>query len=257
MDTKLPREISRPTASHCAALFYGTLSNLIWKGSDNFIEGQGTLTFLRYKGHLFGVTNEHVVKKAIDAYEDKTDQYVFLVALQKHEQIRAMPIARFTQDDPHVPFDLAIFRLPECFLDGSDKTPINLNQSTPILLAPGSKGLAVGFPGSHRKVVSPQTMSHRLFHVVATCHGISDRKIILQDAFDQPGPEHRFGGMSGGPVFALTGDHNYEFQGILFEGRGFGDVGPDDLPGTENWIWAFPFSGELLERACEGSGLEF
>ncbi|MGA7437253.1 MAG: hypothetical protein WBW32_03885 [Luteibacter sp.] len=257
MPNELPPEISRPTASHCAALFYGTLPNLIWKGSDTFIEGQGTLTFLRYKDHLFGVTNEHVIKKAMDAYETKTKEYVFLVALRKHTQIRSMPIARFTQDNPDLPLDLAVFHLPRYFLDGSDKIPIDLNQSNLPLLGPGAKALAVGFPGSQREAVGPQTMSHRLFHVVATCQGISDRKIILQDAFDQQGPEHKFGGMSGGPVFALTGDHRYEFQGIVFEGRGFGDVGPDDPPGTENWIWAFPFCGELLERACEGRGIAF
>jgi hypothetical protein len=257
MKIDIPKEISQATAAHCAALLYGTLSNFIWEGSHNFIEGQGTLTFVKYKGHLFGITNQHVVAQATEAYANQSEYYVFVAALEHHTRVPSLPIMRFTQDDADFPFDLAIFLLPSNFLEGSKKVPLDLDKYPSAPLQVDSRVLAVGFPGSQRKLANPRTSAHGLFHVVSTCISTSDRKIILSDTFNEEQIPHRFGGMSGGPMFSFGDEGGYEFQGILFLGKGFGDVDDNEAIGKEIWIWGFPFSGSMLERACVRAGFEF
>ena len=117
--------------------------------------------------------------------------------------------------------------------------------------------MAVGFPGSQRGMVDRYTMGHRLFHVVGRCERASDRKLILRESFEEEKPAHQFGGMSGGPIFSLSDNGNYEFRGIIFLGKGFGDVEEGDPPSKEFWIWGFPFSGDTLEKACAKAEFEF
>lgn len=275
-DDGLPKVVSSRTAAHCAALMYGTLNDIIWNGSQNFIEGQGTLTFIRYKGKLFGITNQHVVHRAMTAYANEEEIYVFVAALDHHKRMPRRPIAQFTQDHPDVPFDLAIFSLPPDFLDGSNKTPIEVealdSQTIDLALSesqandldlsesPGNeenpKLLAVGFPGSQRKMADPKTMSHSLFHVVGPCEAESDRKMILRHSFEEEKPAHQFGGMSGGPIFQLHPDGSYDFKGIIFQGKGFGDVNKGEPVSKEFEIWGFPLTASILERACEIAGLK-
>ena len=254
--TGLSKEISRNTATHCAALMYGIMSDFIWKGSHNAIEDQGTITFVSYKNKLFGITNQHVVDKAIRAYVSQEDIYVFMAALQCHKHMPLRPIAQFTPDDPDLPFDLAIFPLPPDFLEGSNKTPIDLEMTQLQPMDEGSQGLAVGFPGSQRRMADQNTMSHRLFHVVGRCEGVSDRKLIFKYAFEEEKPAYKFGGMSGGPIFLLNEDGSYEFKGIIFQGKGFGDINEGEPISKEFWIWGFPFSSATLERSCERVGFQ-
>ena len=58
---ELDRVLSGNAASHCAALFYGEWSELLEKGSADYIKGQGTMTFVTLNGRCYGITNEHVV----------------------------------------------------------------------------------------------------------------------------------------------------------------------------------------------------
>lgn len=249
--------ISKVTTKHCAALMYGTVSDLIWKGSDGFIESQGTLTFVKLKGRLFGLTNQHVVHQATTAYAEKSGWYVFIAALKRHTHVPGMPIAQFTQTHPDFPFDLAVFSLPIDFLEGSEKRPIDLDLPPPANLKEGAIGLAVGFPGHCREKIGADTLAHRLFHVVGTCLSSSDRKIVLFNKFERECEPHRFGGMSGGPIFSLGDDDSCCFQGILFEGRGSGDVATDEPTGQDFWIYGFPVSGSMITQALDSVGFAF
>ena len=52
--------LCKTTKRHAAALFFGEIADLIWKGSGRYIQAQGTITFIRYRNRCFGVTNDHV-----------------------------------------------------------------------------------------------------------------------------------------------------------------------------------------------------
>ena len=74
----LPR-LSYKTAKHVVTIFHANPIELVAEGSPNCIKGrQGTLSLIGYRGCCFGITNQHVVDKAIKK------QHEFYVALGRH-----------------------------------------------------------------------------------------------------------------------------------------------------------------------------
>jgi hypothetical protein len=96
-----------------------------------------------------------------------------------------------------------------------------------------------------------QLMSHGLYHVVASCIGVSDRKIMLYESLpSSQNKPYRFGGMSGGPIFRLKSDEAVGFSGILFQARGFGDTDSEQI-GDDIGVLGFPFGPSEIERAFD------
>lgn len=242
----LSKEISKESAKHCAPLFFNNLLEVILKGSSNTIDGQGTMTFIRYRNRCFGVTNQHV----LGDYVRPTKEKVFHVALRKHIPIPGRLLFKSTKENPDFPYDITVFLLDENQIINGGKIPINLEaEYKPI--AEQEQGLIVGFPGVERHIKDGLLMAHPLYHVVAKCVSSSDLNIILYE--ELPSPRDReicFGGMSGGPIFQLNGNKCYSFTGIMYEGL----WRTDDKKGiSKNAIWVngFPFSSEMLDQALE------
>jgi hypothetical protein len=246
---QLPNELSKATGKHCAAITYGDLSDFIWKGSAKYIKQQGTITFIEYKGECYGITNNHVVEDACLARVQNNKYYVFVIALKEHTRVKGFPIFRSNPQNPDFPYDIAIFHLNRKEIIDGGKQPINL-QVEPLKVNEGDKLLAVGFPGKERQTISSEIMAHQMYHVVATCHSISDRQIILHDHLPDKRQDARFPGISGGPIFSVTEDYNYQLQGIVHEGRGFCEMIDRKLVEYDDiWVWGHPFSIKHLEQA--------
>jgi len=242
----LSKEISKALAKRCAALFFNDLLEVFLKGSAGTIDGQGTMTFLRYRDRCFGVTNQHV----LGDYVRPTKEKVFHVALRKHIPIPGRLLFKSTKDNPDFPFDFAVFLLDESQIINGGKFPINLEaEYTPM--AEHEQGLAIGFPGIERHIRDGLTMAHPLYHVVAKCVSASDRQIVLHEELPPPCDKViRFGGMSGGPIFRLNGNECYSFAGIMFEGRGFADT-EEGVSENEIWVYGFPLSNDMFDHALE------
>ena len=244
------RELFSQTSKHVVAMFHANPIELLMKGSVDCVRGhQATLTLIKYDGHCFGVTNQHV------AMEGSISQHVFYVALKTQQSIPGRLLFQSTQDSPDLPFDLAVFLLNEAAIRDGGKDPIDLEQLFEPL-SEGDQAVAVGFPGIERRLENPVQMSHGLYHVVAQCRCASDRKLVLQEDLSPPeGRRIMFGGMSGGAIFRLTSRKTYTFSGIVFAGRGFDDKPGDDDTRQRNadrrhqvWIYGFPFGPKELDH---------
>lgn len=242
--TDIVDELSSATARHAVALLLGNRVDFLLKGSAEYIKAQGTLTLINHRGHCFGITNHHVVSKR----HEVGTECLFCIGLKKHQQLPGRLIIETSQRNPDMPFDLAVFVLDEALIRDGGKIPIELEESFQPL-EQEDQAVAVGFPGVERRMESQSQMGHGMYHVVSQCVCASDRKLILHEELMPPDNRLiRFGGMSGGPIFRLTGACTYAFSGIIFEGRGFHDV-RDPTPDSQIWIYGFPFGPAELDRA--------
>jgi hypothetical protein len=140
------------------------------------------------------------------------------------------------RDNPDLPLDMALFLLDEEAIIRGGKAPYPLAAGAPPVTE-GSRLMAVGYHGTPART--------RAVHVTGTCVGASDRRIILHDGLSGQTHQPSFGGMSGGPMFALGEDGLFRLAGVIYQGRGLGDGGGDI------WIYGFPVHGGLMERALE------
>ena len=247
-----PPNLFSKTSKHVVAIFHANPIELVVEGSPNCIKRrQGSLSLIKYRGHCFGITNQHVIEEATRR------QHTFYVALEKHRPVPGRLLFQSTQANPDLSFDLAVFLLDEEAIRSGNKNPVDLERSFECL-SEGDQALAVGFPGTEQRMENLVQMSHGLYHVVAQCHCASDRKIILQEQLTPPDNQViRFGGMSGGAIFRLTNADSYSFSGVVFEGRGFDDRCADDPSQTDShrsdqiWIYGFPFGPKDLELALD------
>lgn len=227
-------ELIKATAKHVVALFRTPL------GQDPIRSNapQGTLTLIRYRGHCLGLTNAHVIG---DYRRPETE--TLQLALKTVTQLPGRFL--FCSEDAGIDFppDLAVFLLHEPSITKHGKRPIDV--PSPVSLARDEFALAVGFPGHLRKETETH-IQHPMIHIASTCRVITDRKIILQDNVC-PGPadSDRYGGVSGGAIFALS-DDAYALAGIIAEGRGGAD---SDF--ADSWIHGIPITATLLDRILE------
>jgi hypothetical protein len=232
-------------AKHTAAFFYAKPIDILNKGSAESIQrNQGTITFINYRGLCLGITNEHVVED----YDGPGKDRVYYIALNKHETLPGRLLFKSTQDKPDFSFDIAIFLLDQDTILKGGKIPIELDKCYGELKK-DDIGLAVGFPGVERRRKDSMHMAHGIYHVLAKCVNSPDRMIILQEKLAPPTDRIiRFGGMSGGPIFHFISEDNYNFSGIMFEGRGFHEE-ENASPGEDIWIYGFPLGPEQLDSA--------
>jgi len=232
-------ELFAKTNPYCAAILFGGFSEVVLSGSAKSIEGQGTMTFARYRDRFFGFTNEHVLADLPDNRGDR----VWHLALSSHIALALPPIARTRPDNQDAPFDLAIFELSadvvravvrggKAFVDVPDVSR----------LSDGDDAVAIGFPGGARRIHG-RFMVHPTFLVAATCANSSDRTIVMHQELPDEKRTLLFGGMSGGPIFRLT-ETSIEFSGIIVQGSGPNERRSDD---REVWIWGIPITQCVVE----------
>jgi len=243
--------LSKATAKHCVAIMPCSPTKVIFQGSDNHNDGQGTLTLVEYNDRLYGVTNEHVVKSEEKELSD------FLVAIKKHTFINRKPIFTSNINDLHFPYDIAIFDLEDMKNEFRKygKQGVSLNGAS---LKEDELFLAVGFPGELRETKEGGIMAHSLAHIVIACKGFSEHRITAFSSANDLNEAERidFGGISGGALFKVLDDDipEYELVGICYEGSG---TKPDDSVAenesrSDIWIFGYPLNkqtfGEMLKE---------
>lgn len=244
--------LSKATAKHCVAIMPCLPSKVIFQGSDNHNDGQGTLTLVEYNDRLYGVTNEHVVKS------DEKELSGFLVAIKKHTFINRKPIFTSKINDLHFPYDIAIFDLEDMRNEfySYGKQGVILNDAN---LKADELFLAVGFPGDLREKKERGIMAHSLAHIVIECRGFSENRITAFSSANDLNEAKRtdFGGISGGALFKVLDDDSpeYELVGICYEGRGTKpDASVDERElRSDIWIFGYPLNkkafGEMLKNS--------
>jgi len=220
---------------------------LVTKGGAESIFDQGTITFVKVGEDVYGVTNEHVANP-----QGAPSDHIFHVALDQHFPLPRPPLFMSTPSNPDCPYDLAIFKMDLEAIVNAGKMPIDLTEAPSIQLEAENLALVVGFPGYRRQITKEHTV-HEMAHVVSTCRLLSDRTIMLVDVLNDLPPDLRFGGLSGGPIFALGAEQEYQFVGIVFDGRGPGDFEEEvnqagsPINKEEIWVRGFPLTRDTLK----------
>lgn len=172
-----------------------------------------------------------------------------MLALQNHTPMPGRLIFTANETDIDFPFDLSVFILNESVVRAGGKTPAPLiHEKSPIV--EGGCYMALGYPGHIRGILGHVT-SHPIYHIVATCRLISDRKLVLHDELASTSEVIRFGGISGGAIITVLPDDTYSIVGIVFEGRGQNDEVEQRTSKTDIWVYGIPLTAKLMDRILE------
>jgi len=258
-------KLSGETKKHCAAFFYAwnwKFGDIYFrKDGDEYILGQGTLTFIEYRGECYALTNQHVLG---DDWEERLKKYSLMVAFDRHSFWGISPIFISPPEPhknplypPHFPRDIAIFPFSKSRhkLAKAGKEPVALQEDMPEI-RPEEIVLSVGFPGEEREAVSRETCGHRLAHVFGTVRSASKDSIVIQEDNPKRDKAISFGGMSGGPIFKFDENSGlYEFIGLNYEARGFKrkNIQGEVEFGDDIWIFGFPFYGRLFQEMLDSN----
>lgn len=208
------------------------LSQHFMKDGHSAEKANGTITYVRYKNHIFGITCAHVyfsqfdddgvASKCLMVYGNRTS-YHFGVYTENgySSHFRSMRKNKEDVDQP----DIAIVHLgggyEELHMEQKNKHPIELEKLIEPDWENAKMCMATGFPTEH-KTQTETHVSAGLAQVTAECTGklSSTRdKFMLFSSLSEP---HNvfFSGMSGGPIFCddITGQNTLTLVGIVFEG---------------------------------------
>lgn len=203
-----------------------------------------TLTYVKYKGDLFGVTCAHVWDLQFDDAEVKNQILGVFRGSPKSTSSGPRP-SKFEMEikslrgqvkDKHYA-DIAIARLPKRFatehMKVKGKAPILLDS----WLAPDWSKLktcvAFGFPTALKTQSSSTVSAQPLFSIAALTSSFNPNceKFSLYSEVEN---EYSLSGMSGGPVYWIKKDDTLGLLGIIFEGS------PANLSATSGDNSIFP-----------------
>lgn len=239
---ELSFNLTAATKQHIAPIFRANPLDVMIHGTSEDMRDQGTMTFVTYKGHCFGITNQHVTQD----FERVTANSAFMLALQKHIPMPGRLIFTSKQSDIDFPYDLSIFILNETSVRSGGKAPAPLiHEVSPVV--EGNYYIALGYPG-HKRGRLDDTTVHPIYHIVATCQSVSDRKLVLQDDLPSSGDVMRFGGISGGAIVAPLSDNEYSIVGIVFEGRGQHEDVEQRYSASDIWVYGIPITTVWMDR---------
>lgn len=237
----LSKTLTANTKRHIVPLLE-VKASVIWKGgSPSSIVDQGTMTLVRWKKRVYGLTNHHVV----NAYRIREGEPTIpCLALKPWGPIPGRIV--YESLDESQP-DLAVIQITdESALKAAGKTPHDL-PATPNLPELEELTLCVGYPGNERKPLTSQVMKHPIFHVLTTCRYKAPDRLVFRDHEADVDADVRLGGFSGGVIFRLGTSDGYSFTGLIYEGAGPADL-KDGLLGTDGiHIFGFPFYGMMLD----------
>ena len=227
---------------HIAPIFRASPVDVMFHGTSEQMADQGTMTFLAYKGHCFGVTNQHVTQD----FQRVTANHALMLALKKHIPMPGRLIFSSTRSDIDFPYDISVFVLNEEMVRAGEKVPAPLIHATSPI-AEGEKYMALGYPGHMRGRVGDKS-SHPIYDITATCQSISDRVFILQDDIPPAKSVMRFGGISGGAIIAASETDDYSIVGIIFEDRGQHEDVEERTSTTDIWVYGIPITTTWMDR---------
>ena len=148
----LPATLTAATAMHIAPIFRANPVSVILHGTSENMLDQGTITFVSYRGHCFGITNQHVTQD----FERVTAEKAFMLALRQHVPLPGRLIFTSTASDIDFPYDVSVFILNETAIRAGGKQPVPLiYASSPVV--EGDKYVALGYPGHVRGRIGDKT----------------------------------------------------------------------------------------------------
>lgn len=171
-------------------------------------KANGTITYIRYKGVLYGVTCSHVEKQTGDKHiltVHGADRGVHFFGQYGEKGYESFFKILKKEDDPYSP-DIAITKLGDNFerlhMENKKKQAINLDQWVEPDWSALKLAMACGYPTEHKEETKNHVAS-RLIQAIAEVNGeIAPSKDVF-NLFSALKEEHNvyFSGMSGGPVF--------------------------------------------------------
>lgn len=216
--------LHKAAATHSEPLF---LSPPWINGGHTMKKANGTITYISYKGSLYGVTCAHIYDYQFESSPPKW--------LTVHGQQRVIyQFGYFDQSgyksmfrSPRLPGamlpDIAIIKLDEAFasihMQSKGKVPIDLDSWVEPTWSDLKLPVAFGYPTEHKTESDGLLQTHLISVTAELPRPIepNDESFIMTSSLEQES-KYYFSGMSGGPVFCHFSNALPSIVGIVFEG---------------------------------------
>jgi len=223
--SEVPSHIQKLAASHCEPLFL----SVPYLGDGHTPEkANGTITFIEYRGRIFGITCAHVYEEQEPTGKWLTlhgsERYIYQLGTLTPDGYKSLfrPLRNNPNDNGA---DIAIIELGESVkqvhFDCKGKQAINLDNWVEPNWNEIDVPVAFGYPTEHKKIQSKDVLGCPLLSVAAEITrpiSTNDATFLLASSFESDNV-YFFSGMSGGPVYSVTEpDGNPDIIGIVFEG---------------------------------------
>lgn len=221
-------ELGEHIVTHCEPLY---LSKALMLDGHSAEKANGTITYIKYKGKIYGVTCAHVLfsqnlgtqnERVLSVFGMNRVHYQF-GAITRNGYLSNFRALRKSPDDV-IPPDIAVTRLDEPFpsihMMSKGKKAIDLDKWTQPYWNDINICVACGFPTEH-KTQTDTIVSAGLVQVFAEPAGplSPDRESFLLASSLDNECEVYLSGMSGGPVY-VEGEREgaIDLIGIVYEG---------------------------------------
>lgn len=221
---EVPDHIHKIAASQCEPLF---LSLPLMRDGHGSEKANGTITYVEFRGRLFGVTCAHVYDQ--QALSGKwltlhgTERYIFQLGNFGPDGYRSLFRSLRTDENKSGP-DIAIMELGESVkqihFERKRKKAIELDTWKEPDWSNINVPVAFGFPTEHKSQLGETVGASFLAVAAEVTRPMSpnDSAFLLASSLPD-GNAYFFSGMSGGPVYHVPGPHaSPVIIGIVFEG---------------------------------------
>lgn len=181
----------------------------------------GTLTFVKSEGRVFGITCWHVIEHFRKKLQESGNQ--FSHSMRTMVNGFYVVLDRFIRPEPQFgdpPIDIAVRELNPDLLSTIGKEAIDLD----LLLDPPQSlehGLGVGFPETMKYKKMEDNAGYRVsmpqVEILAEIGGLPTRRFTLFSELAEKPVQTDYSGMSGGPIFWST-ENTFGIFGIIYEG---------------------------------------
>lgn len=224
-------QLSENAAIHCASLVIAK-SDVIWlRDTERYSEfGNGTITFVKSEGKVYGITCKHVIDEFRRLNEESGKPMTY--CLQTIVNGYFSMVDRFI--NPHATngdnLDIMINEINPDHIKKIGKIPFNIDKQNEM---PHPEfGYAVGFPEvmkykkEEKKPKGAFRISLPQCEILAEIEEKPNRRFALFSELDEVPKHTDFSGMSGGPIFWGTED-SYGMYGIAYEAGVWNESGND------------------------------
>lgn len=219
--------LSKLALQNCEPLYF---SHPFLQDGHSACKANATITYLKHRGVLYGITCAHVfhhqfdenglIKKVLTVWGDRLAYQFGSWAPDGYQSHFRLLKNNY---DPSGTLDIAIIRLPGLFSDlhmkKKRKAPIDLDEWEEPDWSSISTLMVSGFPTEHKEQTDTHVEAYFLQVVAELTQGINADvdKFLLASTLPKKN-DYFFSGMSGGPVYCIKPDTTLTAVGIVFEG---------------------------------------